>query len=392
LYHSEEHRFGEYVILQVPLSFLSLRTMKNLFLFALGIILLWAGINLFQNEKNDNTGNTVQNETSERQVHVSREPSVFASFGKQTLKPDYYLDGGGIELEAPEFFEADIAIDTLLLVSAKQSNNIEVWSFPFQNTDAKMFELKDSPNGLVIDQATDTLYATNSKTQTVESYALPSLAPLQVLGEDILESGENNVDILTLPDGTTRLYATDNNEIFGFDLGSKNHIVTFKPKVESIEEILADSKHQILYVPDEQGSGSDVYEGGAILAFHPDGQAYTKDGSNVFAEGLYGGDGEGISLYRCLNPDGDDTGKGFIVSVDQQTGIENGFEFFDRETWKHLGTLHLEGVEQTDGIDISERPLPGFPQGIFAAANYDKNVAITSWTRVIEATGLSCPK
>jgi len=361
--------------------------MKKLLIFVLlasilAIIFSW-------NKKKE----AVQQEdaTEEILVVVERKTSSFQSFGEKSLKPDFFLASTGIELEAPEFFEAKEPRETTLFVTAKKSKRLEAWSFPFQNTEAKIFLQEDSPNGLVIDQENQLLFATQSKNQTVQSFSLPALSPIVTYGKNILESGENNVDILTLTDGSKRLYATDNDEIFGFTLPSGTHKLTFSPQVESIEEILADSKHQILYVPDEQGDKSDINPGGAILAFHPDGRPYEKDGDNVFAQGLYGGDGEGMTMYRCFR-EGNDTGQGFIISTDQQTGLENGFEFFDRESWKHLGTLHLEGVEQTDGIDVTERALPGYPTGLLATINFDKNIALTSWERIVETTGLTCPK
>jgi hypothetical protein len=362
--------------------------MKKLIFLCLVATIFWLAFSSFSKKE------TAQEEKTrpEPTVTVLRNDSPFPSFGTKTLKPDFFLASTGIELEAPEFLENKDPQKTLLFVTAKESRHIEAWPFPFQGTEAKIFPQEDSPNGLVIDHEGQRLFATNSQDRTVEVFSVPEFSLVSTFGDGILGSGENNVDILTLPDGSRRLYVTDNNEIFGLDRETGVHILNFKPKVESIEEILADSRHQILYVPDEQGGTSDLHPGGAILAFYPDGTPYEKDGSNIFAQGLYGGDGEGITLYRCFDHEGADTGRGFIISTDQQTGKENGFEFFDRESWKHLGTLHLEGVEQTDGIDVTERPLPGYKAGLFVAINNDKDISLTSWERVIETTGLVCPQ
>lgn len=315
----------------------------------------------------------------------------FTSFGEVTLNPDFFLDGQGTNIDSPEFFEADAPENTLLLVSAKGNDLVEVWQFPFRGKELSPLKRNSLPNGLGIDQDRNLLLIGDADKQKVDVHQLPDLNRLSSFGEKELDSGETNVDVLTLRDGTKQVYVTETNGIDVFDLDNGTFIRSFSPNVESIEEVLADSFHQIIYVPEENGVTSKKYPGGAITAYHPDGRPYMKNGSNIFGKGVYSGDGEGITLYVCRNAEKKDTGRGFIIAADQGSGTNNGFEFFDRETWRHLGTLILSGVTLSDGISASSRPFPNYPEGIFTTSNDDKSVAIISWDKISQATKLQCP-
>jgi len=323
---------------------------------------------------------------------VSEETPVssFAPFGSATLSPDFFLDGAGTNIDSPEFFEADQPENTLLLVSGKGNDTVEVWQYPFEGKELPVLKRSSRPNGLGIDQERNFLLIGDSQEKLVEVRALPNLDILFNLGKDVLRPGETNVDTLTLRSGEKYLYATESHQVRVFNLDSGKQVYSFSPNVESIEEVLADSYHQIVYVPEEKGAGSERYPRGAVTAYHPDGRPYFRNGSNVFGKGVFAGDGEGITLYACHDADGKDNGKGFIIAADQAPAGKNGFEFFDRQSWQHLGTLILNGVSFTDGIDATSRPLPNSPQGLFAAVNNDKSTAVVSWARIEEATGLRC--
>ncbi len=315
---------------------------------------------------------------------------LFNIFEKATIEPEAFLDGAGENIDSPEFFETDDPKQSLLLVSGKKNDTIEVWKYPFLDQEQKPLETKSSPNGLAIDQTTDWLLVGLPSAKRVDVYSLPELEKIKTIGENILGSGETNVDVLTQPSGRKILYVTESHLVRGFDLESGEELVYFSPQVREVEEILADSFHQIIYVPEEVGSKSPIHPGGAITAYLPDGTPFEKNGSNIFGQGLFHGDGEGIALYKCLDKEDQDTGHGFIISADQSGKEDNGFEFFNRETWKHLGTLKLKNVSKTDGITSTQIPFPKYPMGLFAVADSDKETALVSWERIFEATGLSC--
>jgi hypothetical protein len=52
--------------------------------------------------------------------------------------------------------------------------------------------------------------------------------------------------------------------------------------------------------------------------------------------------------------------------------------------------LVLDGVANTDGIGSTQRALPGFPLGLFAAIDDDTSTVGIGWHRILAATGLGC--
>ena len=84
---------------------------------------------------------------------------------------------------------------------------------------------------------------------------------------------------------------------------------------------------------------------------------------------------------------GIDTGEGFIVVADQMTDISE-FEFFDRETWEHVGLLTIGTVKNTDGIASSQVSYPDYLMGIFAAVDNDRRTVVVGWDAILEAMNL----
>lgn len=370
-----------------------------------GIVLWWHFPNSSSERERSVTPDTSLETTPEKEAIPRKEETAptpsespaetipaapFVPFGTVTVSPDFFLDGAGTNIDSPEFFEAAQPTDTLLFVSGKGNDTVEAWQFPFVGRELPAIKRSSLPNGIAIDQERRLLYIGDSERRFVEVRSLPSLAVVSTFGKDTLKSGETNLDILALPNGDRRAFVSESHSVTAFDPTTGRRLASFSPDVESIEEVLADSYHQIIYVPEENGVESKKHPGGAITAYHPDGRPYAKSGSNVFGKGVFAGDGEGITLYACHDALDQDTGRGFIIAADQAPAGKNGFEFFDRETWRHLGTLILTGVSNTDGIDATNRPLPDFPHGLFSAANNDTNTAVVSWAKIEEAAGLRC--
>ena len=116
-----------------------------------------------------------------------------------------------------------------------------------------------------------------------------------------------------------------------------------------------------------------------MYVYNPDGSAYSGSDSNIFGGGgIFDSDEEGIILYTCPLNNPVDNGEGFIVVSDQKADVTD-FEFFDRITLNHLGTLNIIGVSNTDGIASFPYPLPNYPYGIFAVINNDQTVVIVGW-------------
>ncbi len=138
----------------------------------------------------------------------------------------------------------------------------------------------------------------------------------------------------------------------------------------------------MIYIPDENDRSG-------IYAYNPDGSPHERNGSHNFGDGVFQSDAEGIILYTCPADGNGDDGRGLIVVADQGDE-QTDYEFFDRQTWDHLGTLWLEGVSNTDGIASTQRPLLDYPLGLFAAVDDDTSTVGLGWDKILQATGLSC--
>jgi myo-inositol-hexaphosphate 3-phosphohydrolase len=199
--------------------------------------------------------------------------------------------------------------------------------------------------------------------------------------------GEPNLGILERQDRSALLLVTNDQDVFVLRTGDYEIVDQFEPDLESIETVLGDSFYQAVYVPDENDRQG-------VYAFSPDGRDFFKCDpvgtcTDVFGSSVFDDDAEGILLYSCPSDSQPDGGSGYIV-VSDQIGSQTQFEIFDRETWRHLGALELDGVAKTDGIASTQTALPGYPLGIFAAVDDDKSTAIVGWDKIFEATGLGC--
>lgn len=113
-------------------------------------------------------------------------------------------------------------------------------------------------------------------------------------------------------------------------------------------------------------------------------KAYTLDGrftGDTVAAQFFPNQAEGIVLYTCADT------AGYWVATDQGK-VRNTFHVFDRMTLEHLASFHGAGVLNTDGIALTQVPMPGFAAGGFYAVHDDGNVAGFSWEAIARATGL----
>jgi myo-inositol-hexaphosphate 3-phosphohydrolase len=112
------------------------------------------------------------------------------------------------------------------------------------------------------------------------------------------------------------------------------------------ETVMADGKRELVYVADETARDIKVYD---------------LDGKfqRSFGKGIFQAQVEGIVIASCGEKE-----SGYIIASDQRRTTE--FEFFDRATFKHLGTI--KGTAKiTDGIALSLASLPDYPNGLFIA-------------------------
>ena len=315
--------------------------------------------------------------------------SEFAPFGLVRLEPEALLEGSGSIVDSLAFWEAPDAADSLLLVTAKGNQRVEVWQQPFAGRELPAlqhpsFGTGTQVNGIVVDQALDRVYVSVSRpASTVAIFDLPDLRFRgQLVAGAVDLRSEPNLALLTLPDGARRLYVSADDRVYVYDPASGAALGSFAP-AEGLETLLGDDVDQVLYIPDE------THRSG-VYAYDPEGSPYRRGGLTRFGgQGVFEADAEGIARYSCPADGRGDDGRGWLIVSDQKADASD-FEVFDRRTWAHLGRLQLAGVTNTDGIASTQQALPGHPAGLFAAANNDRNVALVGWDRILAATGLDC--
>lgn len=310
--------------------------------------------------------------------------------GTLVLTPDFELDGAGTNVDSLAFYEDPDPARTLLFVTAKDNQRVEVWRQPFAGHEQAALEHPSfgtgtQVNGIAVDQELRRLYvAVSAPASTVAVFSLPDLVFQGELGKGALDLGsEPNLALLRRPDGARWLYVSADRVVDVRDARSGAPIGRWSP-AGGLETMVADDRDQVIYVPDENG-------GSGVHAYEPLGAPQLREGANRLGEGVFDEDAEGIVLYRCPADGSGDDGGGFLVVADQR-GEQTEFELFDRRSWQHLGAFRLAGVANTDGIASTQRALPGWPQGVFAAIDDDTSTAVIGWDRILAATGLACPR
>jgi 3-phytase len=146
---------------------------------------------------------------------------------------------------------------------------------------------------------------------------------------------------------------------------------------KEIEAIGVDNEHGYVYYSDED-YGIRKYLADP-LADDADEQL-AEFGHADFAE-----DREGISLYKRKD------GSGYLLVSNQQ---DNSFNIYAREgttTDAQLHTLLASvrlGTDESDGSDLTNVELPGFPGGLFVAMSTDRTFRFYAVADILEAAGL----
>jgi hypothetical protein len=302
-----------------------------------------------------------------------------------TVSPDFELNGRGKNIDSIAFWEAPDPSKSLMFVTAKKNSLVEVWKFPFANNEQPPMThstfSKSNVNGVVVDQDTNLLYVSiGAPASTTSVFKLPQLDFVtEIRKEGVNLRSEPNLALLKLRDGSKRIYISADNIVYLHDAATGRYLGEFTP-LRDVETMVADNFYQAVYIPDENDRSG-------IYAYGPDGSDYKRSGTNRFGSGgIFEKDGEGIVVY-IHKIDGQDTGRGLIIVADQRKPVTD-FEFFDRKTWSHLGTLRIPGVANTDGIASTQQALPGYPLGLLAVVNDDSTVMGVGWDRIFEVIGL----
>ena len=310
-------------------------------------------------------------------------------FGTITVDSDIEVNGAGQNIDTIEFWKAPDSTETLMFVTAKGNSLVEIWKYPFKGNEQtplihSTFS-NDQVNGIVVDQEADLLYISiGSSSSTVSVFSLPELNFIMNFSKDGANyHSEPNLALLNLNNGNKNLYVSADFLVYIHNAETGEFLNEFTPE-RGLETMAGDDFYQRIYIPDENNHTG-------VYVYNPDGTPYTNNGSNQFGENVFDADAEGIIIYKCPLTNPVDNGEGFIVVSDQRSS-QTEFEFFDRITWEHLGTLKITGVSNTDGIASYPYPFPDYPLGVFAALDDDHAVVIVGWDKIFEeiftATGV----
>lgn len=156
-------------------------------------------------------------------------------------------------------------------------------------------------------------------------------------------------------------------------------------EIGEIEAVVADDELGYVYYSDERFG---------IRKWHADpDHADAARELAVFGKEGYAGDREGLAIFTSA---GDGRG-GFLVSSDQVEGATRVF-LYPREGAN--GNPHDHPViavretssDETDGLDVTSRALPGYPHGLLVMMNSTgKNFSIYRWEDLAPSPGPATP-
>lgn len=146
---------------------------------------------------------------------------------------------------------------------------------------------------------------------------------------------------------------------------------------KEIEAVAVDNELGYVYYSDE---------GFGVRKYHADPQAKdAKAELALFGTEGFAGDHEGISIYKFND------GHGYVLVSNQQADT---FRIFPREgtaadSHAHplLASVRVSTLD-SDGSDVTNVPLPGFPGGLFVAMSTDRTFHFYAWDDLAAAAGL----
>jgi myo-inositol-hexaphosphate 3-phosphohydrolase len=296
---------------------------------------------------------------------------------------DFEARGKGTDIDDPCFWVDPGNTDAaLLFLTSKGSGLVDVFDAASGAFITAVPGLSRANNCAV---EGDLLLTTDIGTDDVRVHRLPDLVPIDRFAQDTIQP--EGVDVLTLATGEPLVYVTDSGDssVHVYTLATRELVRSFSTGFGGgIEPIVADDLHQRIYV-----SRGEKESRKGIGWFTPEGAFVQEFGGQHFSS-----DAEGMAIYAC-------GAAGYLVAADQR-GSASQFEVFDRVTLTHLGTFTLAAgngdfTERTDGIDVLQVPLPGFPNGMLAACDgcgstLPEELDVVRWDRIATAMGLmTCP-
>lgn len=310
-------------------------------------------------------------------------PVDLKPFGTVNINPseiEFNVNGDGSNVDSISFWEAPDPAQSLMFVTSKGNSSIEVYQYPFQ-AQLRTISCGEASNGVWVDQDREILYITERRSSNVCAFNLPSLennASLSFATAATSDQSEPNLTMLHLISGQRRIYVSYDETVYYHDAETGGSLGQFTPS-KGLETMYGDDFYQVLYIPDE-GDKSGVY------IYDPDGNAAgPKFGDNT----IFDSDAEGIWVYKCLSTGSVDNGEGLIVVADQKDDLTD-FEVFSRSTKEYLGKINISGVNNTDGLSMTQQSSPAYPLGLLAVIDDDTGAVGIGWDTIFTKTGMSC--
>lgn len=287
-----------------------------------------------------------------------------------------------------------------LLATAKETNVILAYNaingeqlHVFSESGTDIGQL-DRPNSIAIVE--DYAVVVERNNHRVQVFSLPQFKSIGYFGEAELIR-PYGLSIIPEKDGAYRIFVTDNYETedeevpadsalgkrvqeFTFTINEGELSATFNKAfgatsgegvLKKVESIMADPAQNRLLIADEDSIQNNI-------------KVYDLEGNftgDIMGEGTFKYEPEGIALYSCPE------NTGYWVTTDQGKK-HNFFYVFDRKSLKHIGTFVNPNTLNTDGITISQRSFPEFPEGGFFPIHNDGNVSAVSWGEIAKALKL----
>lgn len=268
----------------------------------------------------------------------------------------------GDNVDSPAIWIAPKVEESLVLLTEKGGGAVMVFKADAKATFVRRFGEFKRPNGVAVLQGVpvgrinrDLAFVTDRGGDVVKVYSIPDFELVGTFAEGL--DKPMGISLYHQPeDGTLFAYIVPKmgrgnekviryriEEVEGRITGTRE--INFgKELLTNQETVMVDADRKLVYVADENRHEIKVY--------NLDGKL-----QGTFGKGNFSAQVEGIVLTGC-------GASGYILASDQKKVTE--IEVFDRTTFQHLGTIET-GLRVTDGLALTEHPLPDYPNGLFIA-------------------------